>query len=1366
MKKLLLILFALLLLAPSMAAAQEADVITGRVIDDDGQPLVGARVEAISAETEIRRSVLTDRSGRFMINFPDGGGRYLLRITFLGKADIVRSLVREGDEELLVANVTMATQAIALEAVTATARRPQPSAGRTGEQTTEISQDMLNRLPLPDLDPNTVALLAAGVVATELDSISGRTGFSVAGMSDLLNQVMLDGMVLGESGLQVPQEGVRRTSVTTSTFDVSRGGFAGGRVMMTSTRGNNRVNGTLSYSVDDDAFQLGSAATVNAYSRQNIGGSLGGPVISNKLFYNVALGLQRNINHRFALAPNDDVAALRAGVATDSVNRFIGALLGYGIPVNGSGQYDQLRDNLSLQGRLDWNAIQKETQSHTISVRLNGSNSDEDSTRINALDLTQHGGEVEGDNWASALTINSRFGTNWTNALTASFNESWNNSLAYLQIPEGRVLVTSELDDDTRSTRTLLFGGNRNMPSDTYRKGLQLSNDLSFLLPIGTQLHRLKMGGMLQQTRSVNQSVSNIFGSFIFNSIEDLEQNAPVRFERTLADEFERLGAFNAGVYVGDTWRVSDPLELTVGLRWDYTRVDQTPAYNPAIEAAFGRRNDIEPSAAIFSPRLGFTYRLAASEGQRAARTLSGGIGLFAGQTPTNVYAAAARQTGLVGAEQRLVCIGAATPIPDWDAYLADPASIPSACADGGSGTTLSSRLPTVALINPDQKMPTSLRTEIAYRTRLPLNLSANFRYSYARGFGLWGYYDLNLDESQLITITPEGRPFFGDPSAIVSGSGQTTLAASRRFDQFGNVFDIRADRGSTAHQLTTQVNGQMPKGITLSANYTLSFARDQGSGNFLSAPTAGSPNTVEWAPSSQDRRHTLNLTLAKAFSPEIEVAAIARLSSGSPFTPMVGDDVNGDGVNNDRAFVFDASTTTDTSVVNGMARVLSAVPDRVADCLTEQTGGIAGRNSCRNSWSRALDMRASLRPNLPRLERRLTISVDATNILNGLDQLFNGDALRGWGSNERVDTRLLEVVGFNTSNNSFVYQVNEAFGQNRSGASAIRNPFALRISARLAVGGQPFMSNRGFGIPITAGSDFGGGGGGPGGGGPGGGPGGFGGGGARGGMLGMLRGENGEFNPDSAAARAFVNPIATVIELRDTLQLTEAQLAKLRALSDTLEAQLTPQRAKLREVLGGLDLSALERQRTRAIPGEGGGGPPAEVMRAMSALEPVYNAGRKHISDALQQARRELRPEQWQRLPLSLRGGGGAGRGFNAVGLMDRMLANPIPVMLELKDSLKLSPEQATQIRALSDKLQERLNVRREEMGKKLDSASATDQGRIFMELQPTIEATRKEVTDALTQVQRVLSAEQWQRIPEAVRNPFRGNNRNGGGR
>jgi hypothetical protein len=1358
-----LMLAAMVLLGSASSAwAQDADILTGRVIDEAGQPVVGARVEAMSLETEITRSAITDRTGRFMINFPDGGGRYLLRLSFLGKADVVRTLVREGDEELLLANVTMTTQAIAVDAVTAIARRPQPSRGQTGEQTTELSQELLNRLPLPDLDPNTLAQLAAGVVTTELDTLTGRSGFSVAGMSELLNQIVLDGMILGESALQIPQEGVRRTTVTTSTFDPSRGGFAGGQVSMTTARGNNRTGGALTYSFDNDAFQLGSAATVNAYSRQNVSGSIGGPVLRNKLFYNVAFGLQRNVNHRFALSADDEVSALRAGVALDSVGRFISALAAYGVPVNSHGQYDQLRDNLSLQVRTDWNLLQREHQQHTLSLRWNGSRSTEDSTRISTLDLTQHGGDVEGDNWAAAASLNSRLGANWTNALTLSFNESWNESIPFLELPEGRVLVTSEFEDATRTTQTLVFGGNRNMPSDAYRKGLQLSNDVSFLLPIGSQLHRLKAGGTLQRNRSINRSADNIFGSFLFNSIEELEANTPVRFERTLSDRLSRYGATVLGLYVGDTWRVTEKFELTGGLRWDRTRVHEAPAYNPAIEAAFGRRTDIEPVATTLSPRLGFNYRIASAQGLRSARTISGGIGLFAGQTPTNIFVTASRQTGLSGADQRLLCIGDATPIPDWDLYLSDPAAIPTECADGTVGGPVQSlRAPTISLINPEQKMPASLRAELGYRTRLPLNINANLRYSYARGLGLWGYYDINLDEQQFINLGGENRPFFGDAAAIVPSTGQTTFATSRLHTAFGNVYDIRADRESSAHQFTTQLSGQLPKGITLSTNYTLSFARDNGSGGggFTGVPTAGSPNAVAWAAASNDRRHTINLTLAKAITPEIEITAMARMSSGAPFTPMVAGDINGDGMNNDRAFIFDPSASADSAVANGMTRLLGVVPGRIAECLQEQVGEIAERNSCRNAWARSLDMRASIRPNLPRVERRLTFSLDASNILNGLDQLFNGDDLKGWGESPRVDTRLLEVRGFDAASNAFIYEVNEGFGQNRRGVNSIRSPFALRLTARLAVGGQAFQNNRGFGTPMGV-RDIAGGG-------LGGGPGGDGGGrfnrgdGGAGGFMGMLRTEAGELNPDSIAARAFTNPLRDILARADSIALSQEQRTQLSARADSLDAVLNTRREALRSALANIDFSALERLQRRDGPPSGGGPPNMEALeRFQRAMQPITEAARKDVGSALQRARAELSTEQWQQLPLTIRAGATTaatgGRGGNIVALIDRMLANPIPVLLELKDTLALSAEQVTRVQAISQLLQEKLGKRREEMGRKLENVSAQQQGQLFMEMQPLIENTRREVMSSLAEVQKVLTAEQWTRVPEQIKNPF----------
>jgi hypothetical protein len=1370
--------FVLFLALAAPLAAQQADVLTGRVVGADGRPMIGARVEAISAETEISRSVVTDANGRFMILFPDGGGRYLLRVTFIGMADVVQPLVREAEEELLLANVTMQTQAIALDAINVQAQRPQPGDARAGEQSTDLSQDLLNRLPLPDLDPNTVALLAAGVVGTALDSVSGQMGFSVAGMSDLLNQVTLDGAIVGEGGLGVPEEGLRRTSITTSTFDASRGGFAGGMVSMMSARGNNRPGGALSYRLDNDFLQSTASATTNAFSRHWLSASYGGPIVTNKLFYNASLQLSRNTNHRFALAANDPLAAQRSGVATDSISRFLSILeAAHGFEVFGqTGPYNQVTDDVRLQGRMDWNIMQERTRSQTLSVRFNASLNQQDSTRINPLDLVQHGGDMERNTTLASATLTSRFRTNWTNTLSTSFTESWNQTFPYAELPEGTVRVTSDFEDGTRGTSRLVFGGNRSMPTERYTRDLQAANDLSLLLPIGNQVHRFKLGGSVQYSKDVSRSTDNLFGSFSYASLQDFLDNRPERFERSLTERQSRTAALNTGIYVGDTWRITMPLELTLGLRWDRTQLDQKPAYNPLVEQLFGRRTDIDPVATAISPRLGFNYRL--NQQGQPAKALSGGIGLFAGRPPTSIFSAAVRQTGLPDAEQRLICIGDAVPVPDWDLYQRDPLAVPVVCADGGEGSDdlLSTRSPNVTLISPDQSLPSSLRFDLGYRAQLPYQLNANVRYTYSRGMGLWGYRDINLDETRLFTLQGENRPFFGEAAGIVPRTGATSLASSRVHEQFSNVYEVVADRESEAHQMTASLTGWLPIRLMFSLNYTLGFARDQGSGGMgmgaLFVPTAGSPNDVVWATSGNDRRHTMNLILSYPLTPWMEISGMSRLSSGAPFTPMVNRDINGDGMRNDIAFVFDpADASADPALREGMTRLLEQVPGRVRSCLESQLGGIAERNSCRNSWTQSLDMRASLRPNLPRLERRFTVSADFRNVLTGLDQVINGrDNMRGWGEGQRADANLLEVTGFDPAAQRFIYQVNEGFGQARRGPNAFRNAFSVTLSGRIAVGGQPLMNNRAFGqMPMGMLGGLAGLGGGPGGGGGmgfGGGGGGAFFGGGMGELIAMFRAGSADLNVDSILSTMMVNPVLTVIAMQDSLKLTAEQLERIRTYSDTLHAQLEGRRAALAPTLQTL-VSSLS----------GGGPPQPQAMQQLTQqlqlqVQPNLASARREAAEAMTMTRRELSEAQWAMLPETVRNAAEQqqqrGGGFNAVGMLDRMLANPIPVLLELKDTLALTPDQVQRVQAVSDELQVRLNRRREELGRRFDNVQGQQQGRIFAEIQPDLERARGEVTAALRQVERILTREQWQQVPERIRSPFQNTGmiqRRGGG-
>jgi hypothetical protein len=198
----------------------------------------------------------------------------VLRVSFLGLSEEVVVAERQPEQEMLVTHVRLALQPIALDGLEVRA----VAAGRgAGDERLTLTRELLLQLPLEDLHPETLARLAAGVILTEPDSITERMGFSVGGMSEALNQVTLDGLSLGETPVDVPEEGIRSAEVRTSTFDASRGGFAGGQVAMTSARGNNRSTGSLTYRLDNDALQFRATPTSQAFARHNLGGSWGGP---------------------------------------------------------------------------------------------------------------------------------------------------------------------------------------------------------------------------------------------------------------------------------------------------------------------------------------------------------------------------------------------------------------------------------------------------------------------------------------------------------------------------------------------------------------------------------------------------------------------------------------------------------------------------------------------------------------------------------------------------------------------------------------------------------------------------------------------------------------------------------------------------------------------------------------------------------------------------------------------------------------------------------------------------------------------------------------------------------------------------------
>ena len=109
---------AVLFAAAAPARAQvgsTTDIIVGKVTGPDSMPVVGARVEVKSVETGITRRKTTNDKGAYSILFPDGGGTYELKITYIGFGPYSTTVARQADEDRLVANVrlTRAPQVLA-----------------------------------------------------------------------------------------------------------------------------------------------------------------------------------------------------------------------------------------------------------------------------------------------------------------------------------------------------------------------------------------------------------------------------------------------------------------------------------------------------------------------------------------------------------------------------------------------------------------------------------------------------------------------------------------------------------------------------------------------------------------------------------------------------------------------------------------------------------------------------------------------------------------------------------------------------------------------------------------------------------------------------------------------------------------------------------------------------------------------------------------------------------------------------------------------------------------------------------------------------------------------------------------------------
>lgn len=1194
---------------PVTGAAQvgsSTDIIMGQVLGPDSLPVSGARIEAVSVESGTTRTRTTGADGRYTIVFPDGGGNYRVSVSAIGFTPQAINLQRQADEDRFVGNVRLGRFATVLSAVTVRSTQARPGQNQrpeAGNQERNLSPLIVNRLPVDQSDLNNLAALTPGVIAVAASDTS-TASFSVAGQPANQNNITLDGLSFGSGS--VPQEGVRNTRVVTATYDVSRGQFTGGQIATTTRAGSNNFQGAVNLSRRDPNLEF-SEDTEDGfsprYTQTQLSLGAGGPIIKDKFFTFASLQLNRRTDPLQSLLVADPLSLQRLGTNTDSVSRFIGLLNGYGLrPTDAFIPDEKVGDNASALVRFDYRL----GESNTVMVRGDWRGNVQDASRISALSVPHSGGNAHTSGGGGMVTLTS----NWSmyiNELRAYESVSNRSSAPYLAAPGGRVVVSSVLNDGSVSVSTLQFGGNTGLPQNARTRYTEISDEVSRLTTTGG--HRFKLGGLLNEERSFSGVIPNGLGTFTFNSLADFEAGHASSFTRTLFARDREAKTVNAALYIGDAWRKSADLQLTYGVRLEGTKFGNEPELNPEIQQLFGRRTDQFPGEVHVSPRAGFTYFLRRGEDGPPAVTIRGGFGEFRGRAPAQLFGAASDATGLASGQSQIFCVGSTVPFPDWDAFLASSAAIPTAC--NGNSSVFGNQRRNVTVVDPAYEAPRAWRSSLGFTRRLVDRYSLAVDASYARGVSQTGALDINLDTVPKFHLgTEANRPVFASPTAIVPATGVVGLTSSRLHPEYGAVSEIMSRLASDTKQLTIGLNGATRRGILLNMSYTLTRSRDQVqgiSGGFGGgSSTAGNPNAAEWGTSDLERRHSFLTTVTWPIKPAFELSAVGRLVSGAKFTPIVGGDVNGDGSRNDRAFVYDPSATSDAALATGMSRLLLNGGQRTNDCLRKQFGSIAGRNSCTAPWSPSLDLQANLRPAGFGLNRKVTFSISALNTLTGLDQLLHGsDNLRGWGQPVFPDRTLLYVRGFDPATKSFKYEVNEHFGASSGTRNAFRVPFQIALQARVTLGQDPATQQ--FRNVLGGG------------------------------------GRGGRATPEELRdrmARAVPNPFRLILEREDSLPATDSTKLNLTA---EQKASLVVKRDSLQVKADSL-VDALSK-----LLGDPKNNDPLTMMTQM---RPRIEQGRTLARDAIKQAQAILTPAQWARVPASIKSPfqqreGEGGRGF-----------------------------------------------------------------------------------------------------------------------
>ncbi|MGB6429561.1 MAG: carboxypeptidase-like regulatory domain-containing protein, partial [Candidatus Acidiferrales bacterium] len=292
--------------APARAQGETTSAIVGQVTDANGGAVPGATVSVTNQETGLERSATTDASGRF--DFPQlKPGPYSVKVDAAGFATQETDNLTAGLGQRQTVNfalrIAASKQSVVVSAEAALINPENPNTS------TNLNAPAIENLPNPGNDLTYPLQFSAGALINTagsgndfVGSSNGYGNVEFNGLPALSNGYIVDGLETNDpltnlnSGLStnlvLGLNSIAEVTVNTLSYAVDQGRYGASQVNYVTKSGTNQFHGNLyelwNGSVLNAADYFTDAAPGDHKPRSTVnhfGGSLGGPIVHNKLFF-------------------------------------------------------------------------------------------------------------------------------------------------------------------------------------------------------------------------------------------------------------------------------------------------------------------------------------------------------------------------------------------------------------------------------------------------------------------------------------------------------------------------------------------------------------------------------------------------------------------------------------------------------------------------------------------------------------------------------------------------------------------------------------------------------------------------------------------------------------------------------------------------------------------------------------------------------------------------------------------------------------------------------------------------------------------------------------------------------------------------